>query len=143
MATFNPFNSFTEEVAAGSHANILNADTGTVVAYLSNATPSAADDSVKADLAEISTGNGYTGPVDMQNAATQTGSVITLTVQDQEIEASGGPVGPFQYVVFANDDTTGDMLIGWYDAGEAITLAAGEKFVIDAQSFLVRMGFGL
>lgn len=143
MAEFNTFNSFPTEVAAGSHANILNADTGSVIAYLTNAAPSAADDDVKADLAEISTGNGYDGPVDMENSASQTGAVITLTVQDKEITATGGTVGPFRYVVFANDDTTGDMLIGWYDAGEEITLQDGEKFTIDAQSFLVRMGFGL
>lgn len=143
MAEFNAFNSFPMQVAAGSHANILNADTGSVIAYLSNTAPSAADDDVKADLAEISTGNGYSGPVDMENAASQSGAVITVTVQDKEITASGGQIGPFRYVVFANDDTTGDMLIGWYDAGEEITLQDGEKFTIDAQSFLVRMGFGL
>lgn len=140
MATFVPFNSFVTQAIAGEHSNILNADTGAVVAYLSNAAPSAADDDVKSDLAEISTGNGYAGPIDMENAATQTGALITLTIQDKTVTATGA-VGPFRYVVLANDDTTGDMLIGYYDYGEEVTLADGEEFTIDAGTELLTVGF--
>lgn len=143
MASFNTFDSFPKEVADGSHANIFNGDTGTVKAYLTNATPDAAADEVKADLAEIATENGYDGPIDMENSASQTGAIITVTIQDKVIEATGGTVGPFSAVVFYNEDTEGDMLIGWYETDEPITLQDGEKFTIDAQSFLVRMGFGL
>lgn len=139
MASFNKFNSFITEVANGSHDGFLNADTDTLVVYLSNAAPSAADDDVKADLAEISTGNGYTGPVDIENAATQTGATITVTAVDKTITATGS-VGPFRYAVIANDDTTGDMLVGWYDYGEEVTLASGESFVIDFGSELLTLG---
>lgn len=143
MAAFNPFNSFVEEALAGSHDNVLNADTGAILAYLSNTAPNAASHAVKADLAEITNQNGYTAPVDIANAASQTGAIVTVAATDQEITATG-EVGPFRYVVFYNDDTTGDMLIGWHDYGEAVTLQTGEKFTIDFDDDeLLRIGFGL
>ena len=139
MATFNKFNSFITAVAAGTHAGFLNASTDVVNVYLSNAAPSASADSVKADLAEISTGNGYTGPVDIQNAASQTGATITVTATDVTITASGS-VGPFQYAVIYNDTAASDPLVGWYDYGSAVTLAAAETFKVDFGASLLTLG---
>ena len=139
MATFNKFNSFITAVAAGTHAGFLNASTDVLNVYLSNATPSASADSVKADLAEISTGNGYTGPVDIQNAASQTGATITVTATDVTITASGS-VGPFQYAVIYNDTAASDPLVGWYDYGSAVTLAAAETFKVDFGASLLTLG---
>lgn len=139
MATFNFFNSFATEAAAGSHANILNADTGTVRAYLTNATPSASADSVKADLAEIATGNGYTGPVDTQNAATQTGTQITVVGTDFSVTATGA-VGPFAHVAIYNDDTTGDMLIGWWTLDDPVTLSDTQVFTVDFSTEMFTFG---
>lgn len=131
MATFVKFDSFITEMAAGTHAGWLNADTDVVRAYLSNTTPDVAADSVKADLAEISTGNGYTGAVDVQNAASQSGGTITVTATDFTVTASGGSVGPFRYVVFYNDSAPNDELIGYYDYGSEITLADTQSFTVD------------
>lgn len=139
MAAFNKFNSFITAVAAGTHAGFLNASTDVLNVYLSNATPSASADSVKADLAEISTGNGYTGPVDIQNAASQTGATITVTATDVTITASGS-VGPFQYAVIYNDTAASDPLVGWYDYGSAVTLAAAETFKVDFGASLLTLG---
>lgn len=139
MAAFNKFNSFITAVAAGTHAGFLNASTDVLNVYLSNATPSASADSVKADLAEISTGNGYTGPVDIQNAASQTGATITVTATDVTITASGS-VGPFQYAVIYNDTAASDPLVGWYDYGSAVTLAAAETFKVDFGASLLTIG---
>lgn len=139
MATFNKFNSFITAVAAGTHAGFLNASTDVVNVYLSNAAPSASLDSVKADLAEIGTGNGYTGPVDIQNAASQTGATITVTATDVTITASGS-VGPFQYAVIYNDTAASDPLVGWYDYGSAVTLAAAETFKVDFGASLLTLG---
>ena len=58
--------------------------------------------------------SGYTGPVDIQNAASQTGATITVTATDVTITASGS-VGPFQYAVIYNDTAASDPLVGWYD----------------------------
>lgn len=139
MATFNKFNSFITAVAAGTHAGFLNASTDVVNVYLSNAAPSASADSLKADIAEIGTGNGYTGPVDVQNATSQTGSTITVTATDVTITASGS-VGPFQYAVLYNDTAASDPLVGWFDYGSAVTLAASETFKIDFGASLMTLG---
>jgi len=64
MATFNKFQGFVGYL--GTKVIDLNGDTFNV--YLSNAAPSASLDDVKADLAEITNQNGYTAPVDIQNA---------------------------------------------------------------------------
>lgn len=131
MAAFNKFNAFVEHVAEGVHN--LGADTLRV--YLSNATPSASLDSVKADLAEITNQNGYTAPLNCTiTSSAQTSGTYKLVLADPSvITASGGTVGPFQYVVLYNDTPTSpaDPLIGWWDYGSAITLQDGETFTID------------
>lgn len=139
MAAFNKFNSFITAVAAGTHAGFLNADTDVLKVYLSNTAPSASADLLKADLAEITNQNGYTAPVDIQNAATQTGSTITVTAVDVTITATGA-VGPFQYAVIYNDTAASDPLVGWYDYGSAITLANTETFKVDFGASLLTLG---
>lgn len=129
MATFNKFETFTGDLCVGK-VHDLNADLLSV--YLSNAVPSASLDSVKADLAEIATGNGYTGPEDTQNTAAEATGTLTVTGVDVVINATGA-VGPFQYVVYQNDTPAAplDPLIGWWDNGSAVTLANGESFTVD------------
>jgi hypothetical protein len=129
MATFNKFEVFTEHLAEKVH----NLDADTLSVYLSNTAPSASGDSFKADLAEISTGNGYTGPVDTQNATSRSGGVTSVTGVDVVITATGA-VGPFQYVVLMNDTVTSpsaDALIGWWDYASPISLANGETFTVN------------
>jgi hypothetical protein len=130
MATFNKFQQFAEDLGSGVH-NFLAAG-HTLKVYLSNATPSASLDAVKADLAEITNQNGYTAPVDIQNDLSETGGTATVTAVDVVITASGA-VGPFQYAVIYNDTPTSpaDPLIGWYDYGSAVTLANGETFTVN------------
>jgi hypothetical protein len=131
MASFNKFNVFSEDLSEGVHQ--LQAAGHTLRVYLSNAAPSASADSVKTDLAEISTGSGYSGPVDVQNDTSRSSGTTSVTGVDVVITASGGPVGPFQYVVLYNDTPTSpaDPLIGWWDYGSPITLADGESFTIN------------
>lgn len=137
MAVFVRFNIFSEDLAEKVHD--LNADTLRV--YLTNGTPSASANAVKADLAEISTGNGYTGAVDTQNATSRTGAVTSVTGVDVVITASGA-VGPFRYVALYNDTPTApaDPLIGYWDYGSAITLASGETFTIDFGASMFTVG---
>ena len=130
MATYNKFETFVGDLGEGVHD--LRSAGDTVKVYLSNATPNASGDSVKADLAEISPGNGYTaGGDDIQNGWTETGGVGTLTGTDVVMTAAGGSIGPFRYVVIYNETATGDPLIGWWDYGSSITLNDGETFTID------------
>lgn len=128
MATYNKFDQTVEDIADKVH----NLSSDTLECYLTNATPSASADAVKADLAEISTGNGYTGPQDTQNTGGQTSGVYTLTGTKIVVTASGGTVGPFRYVVLQNTTPTSplDPLIGYWDYGSALTLQIGETFTI-------------
>lgn len=133
MAAFNKFQTFVTDKANGTHANALNASTDTLNIYLSNTAPNAATHTVKADIAEITTGNGYTGPQDTTNSASTSVGVISVVGTDVVITASGGTVGPFRYVILYNDTPTSpaDPLIGWWDYGSSITLNDGESFTAD------------
>lgn len=126
MASYNKFEQFAEDLGLGVH----NLNTGTLNIYLSNATPSASVDAVKSDLAEISTGNGYTGPVDTQNTYAESSGTGTVTCTAVTITASGGAIAQFRYVVLYNDTPTSpaDPLIGWWDRGAALDLSDGDSF---------------
>lgn len=129
MATFNKFEAFSEHLAEQVH----KLDTHTLRVYLSNTAPNAATHAVKADLAEISGGNGYTaGGADTQNNTSRSGGTTSVTAVDIVWTASGA-VGPFRYAVLYNDDPTSpaDPLIGWWDYGSSISLANGETFTVD------------
>lgn len=128
MATFNKFQQFVEDLGNGVH----NLGSDTLEVYLTNAAPSASADAVKADLAEIATGNGYTGPVDVQNTYSQTGGTATLVGTKVTITASGGSIADFQHVVLQNTTPTSplDPLIGYWSEASAITLTDGSTYNI-------------
>lgn len=124
------FEAFGEHLAEGVHD--LNGDTLKV--YLTNETPSPSLDAVKADLAEISAGNGYTaGGEDVQNATTRSGGKTSVTAVDVTFTATGGSIGPFRYVPLYNDTpvSPADPLIQYWDYGSEITLQDGESFTVD------------
>jgi hypothetical protein len=121
MAAFNFFNDFFERL--GKKEIDLNGDTLKV--YLTNATPSATDDSVIGDLAEISAANGYSaGGADIQNTYTETAGTGTLAAVDVVWTPDGGSFGPFRYAVIYDDTHASDVLIGWMDFGSNITATA-------------------
>lgn len=129
MAAFNKFDVFTENLAKKIH----DLDLDVIKVYLSNTAPLATN-SVKADIAEIAAGNGYTaGGADATAAVSRTGGTTSVTGVDVSWTASGGSIGPFRYVILYNDTPTApaDPLIGWWDYGSSITLNAGETFTVD------------
>ena len=115
MAAFNKFNSLGLHLGSGVHNWPAAGHTCNV--YLSNATPDAEADAVKADLAEITPANGYAGPVDAQQDFTRSGATSTMTGTKVVITASGGAINTFRYVVLYNDNNAN----GVFDAGDAIT----------------------
>jgi hypothetical protein len=128
MAAFNKHNQFVEDLALGVHQ--LN--TGLLKVLLTNVAPTAAN-AVKADLTEISAGNGYTaGGEDTQNTLAEASGTATLTGTKVVWTAAGGTIGPFRYVDIYNDTPTSpaDPLIGWWDYGSALTLQIGETFSV-------------
>jgi hypothetical protein len=130
MATFNKFQDFTEQLGKGVHQ--LHAAGHTLRVYLTNNAPSASAHAVKADLAGITEQYGYAA-ADVQNDLSETSGVTSVTGVNVVLTASGGPFGPFRYAVLYNDtpSSPADPLIGWWDYGSSITIAAGESFTID------------
>lgn len=140
MAAGTKFHQFTEDL--GNKVHDLVGTNDTLKVYLSNATPNAATHAVKADIAEIAGGNGYTaGGHDTQNDGSETSGTLTVTAVDITITASGGSIGPFRWAVLYNDTPTSpaDPLISYWDYGTSITLQAGESFVIDFGSSLLQL----
>lgn len=141
MSTFNKVYAFVEDVAKGAHKFD---GTHTLKVMLSNTAPSATD-TVKADIAEIATGNGYSagGPSLTIISASQTLGVFKLVVDSVNISAAGGSIGPFRYAVFYNDTQTtpAKPLIGWADYSGSVTLQDGESVQIstDAISGLITL----
>lgn len=132
MAAFNKYQQFVEDL--GNKVHDLVGTNDTLKVLLSNAAPNAATHQVKADASEISAGSGYSaGGEDVQNDGSESGGTLTVTGVDVTITASGGPIGPFRYVILYNDtpSSPADPLIGWWDYGSSITLQDGESLTVD------------
>lgn len=137
MATYNKFNAFVEHVAEGVH----NLGSDTLKIMLTNIAP-VATNSVRADLTEISAGNGYTagGATVTITGSSQTSGTYTLTQTDDVVfTATGGTIGPFRYAVLYNDtpSSPADPLIAWWDYGSSITPASGETFTVNMGSIIL------
>jgi hypothetical protein len=130
MAAFNKFNQFVEDLAEKVHN--LGADT--IKVLLTNTAP-VTGNSVKADLTEISAGNGYSAGGTQATIASsaQSAGTYKLVLSDVTFTAAGGSIGPFRYAVLYNDTPTApaDPLIGWYDYGSSIMLTDGNSFLVD------------
>ena len=126
MAAYNKFQDFSEQLVRGTH----NFASNVFKVYLSNDTPSASADTVKADLAEITAGNGYTaGGATTTITISETTGTTTVSGTQASWTATGS-VGPFRYAVLYNDTSASDNLVAWWDYGSSVTLANGESFTV-------------
>lgn len=127
MATFNKFHSFVEALAEKVH----NLGSDTLKVMLTNSAPSASN-TVKANITEISAGNGYTagGSAASITSSAQTSGTYKLVLADVTFTATG-TMGPFRYAVLYNDTASNDELIGYWDYGSSVTLQNGETFTTD------------
>lgn len=128
MATYNKFNAFVESLAEKK----FDLQNDTLKVMLTNTAP-VATNSVKADLTEISAGNGYTagGTQATMSSSSQTSGTYKLVLNDVVFTASGGSIGPLRYAVLYDDTATNKDLIGWWDYGSSLTLASGETLTVD------------
>lgn len=136
MATYNKFNIFTLDLLNGVHAFASHS----VKLLFSNTAP-VATNSIRGNLTELATGNGYTqgaAGLALTLVTNQTGAAGTARAvpsSDITVTSATGTLGPFQYVALYNDTPTSpaDPLIGWYDYGSAVSLngANAETFTTD------------
>lgn len=128
MASYTKFNQFVEDLNKKIHD--VSADTLKIM--LTNVAP-VATNSIKADLTEISAGNGYTagGTQAVFTSAAQTSGTFKLVVADVVFTASGGSIGPFRYAVFLNTTPVAGPLISYWDYGTSITVTNGNSFSVD------------
>src|SRR3989304_2220909 len=99
MAAFNKFQDFVEQLGLAKHDLSAHA----LHVYLSNTVPSASLDAVKADLAEIAAGNGYTADgIDTLNTWAEATGTGTLTGTKAVWTCVTAAMAAFQYVVLMN-----------------------------------------
>ena len=127
MATYTKFQQFVEDLAHDVH----NFDTNTIKVALSNASnpPSASAHVKLADITTVSTAN-LDGVTLTKGSSGQTTGTHNDIPNDLTMTASGA-VGPFQYVIIYNDDSTSDSLICYFDYTSEVTLANGDTFKLD------------
>lgn len=132
MASYNKFQVFTKDLIEGKH----NFASDTFKIMLTNTAP-VNTNAVKADLTEISAGNGYTagGTATSITSSTSSGTA-KVTGTDVVFTASGGSIGPLRYAVLYNDTQTTPLkpLVAWWDYGSSITLNDTETLTVDFDS---------
>ena len=135
MATYNKYDQAIADVFNKKH----DFSSDTFKYALTNTVPSVTDNTL-ADVSEISAGNGYTaGGTQVSIASsTQTGGVLSVVpAADVVFTASGGSIGPFQYVVFYNSTPAGGLTVSYFDRGSPVTLLDTETFTVDVQATLL------
>ena len=129
MAAFNKFNQFTKDLVDGIH----DFDNHVFKVMLTNTSP-VATNTVRANLTEVSAGNGYVAGGATTTVTTSTSAgTARVTCSDVIFTAAGGAIGPLRFAVLYNDSPSSpaDPLIGWFDYGSSITLADGETLTVD------------
>jgi hypothetical protein len=126
-AAFNKFNAFVADLGLKVHN--LNSDTLKIL--LTSVAP-VATNAVKADLTEISAGNGYSagGTAMGSTSFAQSGGVAKLAGANVVFTASGGSITAFRYAVLYNSTAASGNLIGWWDYGSSVTVTSGNTFSV-------------
>lgn len=132
MAVFNKFDIFTQDLAHKQH----NFSADVIKIALSGTLPVAGATVMDFVTAHVppAAANGYTtgGNTCTLTSSVQTAGVYKLILVDTVFTATAGGIGPFRYAILYNTSTTAaNKVIGWYDYGSAITLAAGETLTVD------------
>ena len=127
MAPFVKFHKFVENLAEEKFN--FQTDQLQVALCASSDAPTATGSGVLADLTQIAYTNLSAQTVTTASSS-QTGGTYSLVCNDLILTASGA-VAPFQYVVLFDQTAPSDELIGYYNYGTSVTLAAGETFKVD------------
>lgn len=131
MPVFNFFHEFKKFLADGT----IDLDSHAFKVALSNAAPSAANNTVLADITQT-TGAGYpAGGYALTGVTwTETGAgtgVWRWSATDLTAQAVGGPITSYQYLVFYDDTAASKPLVGYVDYGSTLALSDGEAMIVD------------
>lgn len=125
-SSYNKFQDFSEQLSIGTH----DLDGHVFKLMLTNSAP-VATNTTKANLTEISAGNGYTaGGTATTVTVSETSGTTTVQGTQVVFTASGGSIGPFRYAVLYNDTAASKNLVAWFDYGSGLTLATGETLTV-------------
>lgn len=124
MAATFIFDEFVKDLPEGVH----DFSTHQITVALTNIAPVPATDTVIGDITEVSYVNLSSRIVTIINSL-QTAGIYQLLCDTLELLSSGGPTGPFRYIVYYNSTT--NRLIAYSDYGIALTLADTESLLIN------------
>lgn len=134
MASFVKYQNFVKDLCSGVH----QFQTGTahvLKVALTNTAPNVSTHAVRADITELSTSGGYTsGGISVGTiTGAQTSGTFKLTGGTDPVWTGSGGGFTARYAVLYNDTPTSpaDPLIGYWDYGSSVTVAAGETFTVD------------
>lgn len=137
MATYVKYENWIQ--AVWSQEVDLFGTNDTLNAAIHSDAPVVATDTSLTDITQI-TGTGYTaGGEDIQNDATRTGGVVTMTAVDVVWTATAADWTAGRYVSIYDDTPTtptADPLMCSFDYGSNFTVGNGETFTLDFGSSL-------
>jgi len=128
MTTFNKFNIFVADCANKVH----NLGSDTLKIMLSDVAP-VATNTVKANITDISAGNGYSagGTAAGITSSSQSSGLYKLIPSGNVVfTASGGSIAQFRYAVLYNSTAGSGNLIGWWDYGAEVNVTSGNTFTV-------------
>lgn len=131
---FVKFYSFSTDLTNGKHDFSSHA----FKIMLTNTAP-ALTNTAKANITEITAGNGYTaGGNTVTVTKSNASGVETLFCTDSVFTASGGSIATLRYAVLYNDTQTvpAKPLIGYWDYGSSVSVAVGQTFTVDTDQVL-------
>lgn len=130
MASYVKFHKFVQDLCKGEHD--FDADTFKIMLVL---TAPVQTNSLRSDLTEIASGDGYTtgGNTTTMSTSLSTGTVKVTGTDPTTWTATAGTFANFRYAVLYNDTATTltDPLISNWDYGATIDLGPAETFTVD------------
>lgn len=138
MAAFVSFNCFALDLGLGKH----KLDSDTLKIYLTNTAP-ALTDTVYGTPADLSTSGGYTagGLTIGSNTWTQSSGLASLVPGTNPVFTATTGFGPFRYVVLYNNTAASKNLIGYWDNGSSVSVAALKDFDANFGSTVLTLHF--
>lgn len=135
IVQFFTFDDFINQLFKGK-TSVLDLSADTIGVYLTNATPNRATHTKKSDLADLASGGGYSGPVNLTiTSRSIVNNSAVIVANDVEWTGTGAGFGPFRYIILydvtSNATDSERKLLGYWAYSSSQTVAAGSPFKID------------